>query len=112
MAVLKSIHQQVENQASDIATLKAASHQTEDDPEDILRESLAEIYGTNSPNACHLLLLQMHVEKCNLSLHQDGAIFTKIERFFLQEKRIFYGSSTIRKAILLGQQDVKDFTTT
>jgi hypothetical protein len=49
MAILNSIHQQVENQAADIAMLKVSSLQSEDDPEDILRESLADLYGTNSP---------------------------------------------------------------
>jgi hypothetical protein len=49
MAILNSIHQQVENQAADIAMLKVASLQSGDDPEDTLRESLADLYGTNSP---------------------------------------------------------------
>jgi hypothetical protein len=48
MAILNSIHQQVKNQAADIAMLKVSSLQSEDDPEDILRESLADLYGTNS----------------------------------------------------------------
>jgi hypothetical protein len=37
-------------QASDIAILKVASLQNEDGPEEIFRDSLADLYGSNSPH--------------------------------------------------------------
>jgi hypothetical protein len=39
----------VKNQSADIAMLKVVNLQSGDDPEDILRESLADLYATDSP---------------------------------------------------------------